>query len=57
MTAATLPAFERYLAELGRFEKNRFEFPAEVVEAVNAHWGFALDAFGYERVEPGGTPR
>jgi len=47
------PHLERYLAELGTFEKNRFEFPADVIETVNEHWGFALDAFGYERIEPG----
>lgn len=52
-----LPEFERYLAGLGRFEKNVFEFPPDVVEAVNHHWGFALDAFGYERVAPGRAPR
>jgi hypothetical protein len=52
-----LPEFEGYLAELGTFEKNRFEFPSEVVEAVNGHWGFAFDAFGYERIRPGEIPR
>lgn len=52
-----LPEFEKYLAELGTFEKNRFEFPADAVEAVNRHWSFALDAFGYERIQPGEIPR
>lgn len=52
-----LPEFERYLSELGTFEKNRFEFPADVVEVVNRHWGFALDAFGYVRIQPGEVPR
>ena len=51
------PTIERYLAELGRFEKNRFEFPADAVEVVNREWGFALDAFGYERIAPGEVPR
>jgi len=50
------PAIEKYLDELGTFEKNRFEFPPEVVKTVNENWGFALDAFGYERLEPGRTP-
>lgn len=45
-------AFERYLSGLGGFRKNRFDYPAEVVETVNRHWGFALDAFGYERRPP-----
>lgn len=51
------PDFEKYLAELGTFEKNRFEFPADAVDVVNRRWGFALDAFGYERIEPGEVPR
>ena len=50
------PAFEKYLSELGTFEKNRFEFPADAVEVVNRRWGFALDAFGYKRIEPGQVP-
>jgi hypothetical protein len=52
-----LPEFERYLGQLGTFEKNRFEFPTDVVEAVHQHWGFALDAFGYPRIQPGELPR
>jgi hypothetical protein len=50
------PQIESYLEGLGRFEKNRFEYPDEVVESVNRHWGFALEAFGYERREPSGMP-
>ena len=54
--AAVRPGIEAYLAELGHFQKNVFEFPADVVEAVNQHWGFALEAFSYERLEPGQAP-
>jgi hypothetical protein len=50
------PRIERYLDSLGTYEKNSFEFPADVVETVNAHWGFAFDAFGYERLTPGDAP-
>jgi hypothetical protein len=53
---AARPRFEGYIQSLGVFEKNAFEFPADVVEAVNRHWGFALDGFGYARLEPGETP-
>jgi hypothetical protein len=53
---AARPAITKYLEELGTFEKNRFDFPPDVVEAVNEHWGFALDAFGYEKLEPGESP-
>jgi hypothetical protein len=51
------PKFEAYLATLDGYEKNEFDFPAEIVEAVNKSWGFAFDAFGYERVLPGELPR
>jgi hypothetical protein len=40
---------EKYLASLGRYEKNKFEFPEDVISTVNENWGFAFDAFGYER--------
>ncbi len=40
-----------YLESLGHFEKNQFDFPADVVDAVNQHWDFAFEAFGYERGE------
>jgi hypothetical protein len=47
------PAIGAYLGELGTFQKNRFDHPAEVVDAVNEHWSFAFEAFGYERRSPG----
>jgi hypothetical protein len=53
--AAMRPRFECYLDGLGSFEKNRFDFPAEVIETVNARWGFAFDAFGYERIQARGA--
>jgi len=52
---AARPGVERYLAGLGRFEKNRFSYPADVIATVDEHWGFAIEAFGYERVAPGTT--
>jgi len=52
-----LPHVERYLHSLGTFEKNRFDFPADVVETVNQHWGFALEAFGYDPVDARSSPR
>jgi hypothetical protein len=47
------PGVQSYLDSLGSFAKNRFDFPRDVVESVNEHWGLAFDAFGYERVRPG----
>jgi hypothetical protein len=46
---AVRPLVEKYLASLGRYEKNKFEFPEDVISTVNENWGFAFDAFGYER--------
>jgi len=45
------PALESYLDSLGTFEKNSFQFPDEVIEKVNKHWGFAFEAFGYKKLE------
>jgi hypothetical protein len=45
-----LPHFEQYLRDLGTYEKNKFEFPQEIVNTVNEHWGFAFEAFGYDRL-------
>ena len=53
---AVRPPVLAYLERLGSYEKNAFDFPADVVETVNESWGFALDAFGYERLEPGRAP-
>lgn len=50
------PRLEAYLDSLGSYEKNRFEFPADVVQTVNENWDFAFDAFGYERLDPGQSP-
>lgn len=49
---AVRPRMDAYLESLGTYEKNVFEYPPDVVEAVDEHWGFALDAFGYERATP-----
>ena len=48
--------FENYLASLGEFEKNRFDFPADAVATVNRSWRFALEAFDYPAVAPGDQP-
>ncbi|CAH0993367.1 hypothetical protein SIN8267_03515 [Sinobacterium norvegicum] len=52
---AVKPKFEDYLNNLGTFEKNQFDFPEHVINTVNEHWGFAFDAFGYEKIEAGET--
>jgi hypothetical protein len=47
------PRIEGYLEGLGTFEKNRFTYPDDVIRTVNENWGFALEAFGYERLAQG----
>jgi LPS sulfotransferase NodH len=49
--AAVRPILENYLDSLGSYQKNKFDFPPEVISTVNENWGFAFDAFGYERQE------
>lgn len=44
------PRLQTYLDGLGAYKKNQFQFPDDVIDTVNAHWGFAFDAFGYEKL-------
>jgi len=50
------PLLASYLESLGSYQKNRFEFPPEIVSTVNENWDFAFEAFGYDRIEPGLIP-
>ncbi len=50
---AARPRFQSFLDGLGSYQKNKFEFPEDVVSTVNENWDFAIEAFGYERIEPG----
>jgi hypothetical protein len=50
------PRFDRYLESLGGYEANRFTFPHDIVDTVNENWGFAFEAFGYQRVQPADAP-
>ncbi|RLQ20488.1 sulfotransferase [Seongchinamella sediminis] len=47
------PRLRTYLDGLQGYTKNRFEFPADVVDTVNTHWGFAFEAFGYSKLTGG----
>ena len=39
----------QYLSSEGEYKKNEFSMTPEDVAKVEEHWGFAFDAFGYER--------
>jgi len=47
------PAFRAYIDSIEGYEKNTLPAEDEIIEKVNRHWGFAFDAWGYERLEPG----
>ncbi len=48
------PAFRAYLASIANYQKNPQEIDDNVIVKVNQHWQFALDALGYERLQPAG---
>jgi hypothetical protein len=49
------PAFSAYLDSIAGYKKNVYkEIDNSIIEGVNEHWQFALDALGYERLEPRG---
>jgi omega-hydroxy-beta-dihydromenaquinone-9 sulfotransferase len=47
--AAAAPAAAGYLAGLRGYRKNRLELTTAERRQIEAHWGFAFDAFGYPR--------
>lgn len=49
------PAFSAYLDSIAGYKKNVYkEVDDSIIERVNENWQFALDALGYERLEPRG---
>ena len=49
------PAFGAYLDSIAGYQKNVYkEIDDSIVQRVNDSWQFALDALGYERLEPRG---
>ena len=44
------PHLQAYLDGLESYQKNNFDFPDDVISTVNEHWGFAFEAFGYEKL-------
>ncbi|MEE8469825.1 MAG: sulfotransferase [Dehalococcoidia bacterium] len=49
------PAFRAYLDSIAGYEKNPQQIDDSVITKVNQHWQFALDEWGYDRLEPGAT--
>jgi len=50
------PAFQAYINSVSGYRKNRYTLDPETIETVNRHWAFALDEWGYERLEPQQPP-
>jgi hypothetical protein len=46
------PSFRAYLASIASYQKNPQEIDDNIIEKVNQHWQFALDALGYQRLQP-----
>ncbi len=46
------PAFRAYIDSIAGYQKNPQQIDDNVINKVNQHWQFALDAWGYERLEP-----
>ncbi|NLF03142.1 MAG: sulfotransferase, partial [Anaerolineales bacterium] len=46
------PAFEAHVASVAGYRRNHYDLTDEVITQVNQHWGFALDEWGYPRLEP-----
>ena len=49
------PAFRAYLDSVAGYKKTPQKIEDRVIINVNRHWQFALDAWGYERLEPSGA--
>ncbi len=54
--AAAEPAFRSYLDSVTGFQKNTYRIDDPVVAKVNRYWQFALDEWGYARLEPSAEP-
>ncbi len=46
------PAFRSYLDSIAGYKKNAYQMDNGVIMKVNQNWQFALDEWGYQRLEP-----
>jgi hypothetical protein len=42
------PAFRTYISSQADYRKNPYALSNEMIEKVNQHWQFAIDAWGYD---------
>lgn len=44
------PSIEQYVGAKRGYKKNKYDYPAELINLVNTHWGRAIEEYGYERL-------
>lgn len=44
------PAIEQYVGAKRGYKKNKYDYPKELIDMVNAHWGRTIADFGYEKL-------
>lgn len=44
------PAIEQYVGKKKGYKKNKYDYPRELIDMVNQHWGQVIDRYGYERL-------
>ncbi len=54
--AAAEPDFRAYLRSVSGYRKNTYRLDPAAIAVVNRRWGFALERWGYERLEPEQVP-
>ena len=47
---AAEPAFRSYITSVAGYRKNVYELDEEAIAKVNQNWGFAFEAWGYQRL-------
>lgn len=50
--AEAKPAVNTYLDSIEGYQKNHYDLNDEIIAKVNNHWGFAIEAWGYPRLNP-----
>ena len=47
-------SFQAHIDAVADYTKNTYQLSAHAIEAVNRHWAFAFEQWGYDRLEPTG---
>lgn len=44
------PAMEKYVGAKRGHKKNKYDYPQEIIDKVNTHWGHVIERYNYERL-------